>query len=97
MMADLPSERLGFQSPPFMGPDYFGPFYVMIHRSSEKRWGFLLTCLTTRGIQVEIMHSTDASNCVKGIERFIARRGKPSVIWSENGTNFVGAEKYRLA
>ena len=95
MMADLPSERLRFQSPPFtnVGLDYFGPFYVTIRRSSEKRWGFLFTCLTTRAVHVEIAHSMDANTCVMGIERFIARRGMPSVIWSDNGTNFVGAER----
>ena len=70
MMADLPSERLGFKSPPFtnVGLDYFGPFYVTIRRSSEKRWGFLFTCLTTRAVHVEIAHSMDANTCVMGIE-----------------------------
>ena len=49
MMADLPSERLAFQCPPFtnLGLDYFRPFHVTIRRSSEKSWSFLLTCLTT--------------------------------------------------
>ena len=31
-----------------------------------------------------------------GIERFVSRRGIPSVIWSDNGTNFVATEKKLL-
>ena len=98
MMADLPKERLGYLEPPFSncGVDYFGPFFVSIRRSSEKRWAFLFTCLTTRAIHLEIISSMDTNACVAGIERFIARRGMPNVIWSDNGTNFVGAEKELL-
>ena len=95
MMSDLPKERLSPQSPVFWntGVDYFGPFPVSVRRSTEKRWCFLFTCLTTRAIHIEIVSSMDTSSCIMGIERFIARRGKPSIIWSDNGTNFVAAEK----
>ena len=95
MMAELPVERLGYRQPPFTncGVDYFGPFYVSIRRSSEKRWCFLFTCMTARAVHIEIVSSMDTSSCVMGIERFIARRGSPSVIWSDNGTNFVGTKK----
>ena len=98
MMADLPSERLAFQCPPFtnVGLDYFGSFHVTVRRSSEKRWGFLLTYLTTRAVLVEIAHSMDTNSCGLGIERFLARRGMPLVICSDNGTNFVGTEKELL-
>ena len=95
IMADLPNERLGVDSPPFSytGVDYFGPFFVNIRRTTEKRWGFLFTCLTTRAIHLEVVASMDTSSCVMAIERFIARRGMPKTLWSDNGTNFVGAEK----
>ena len=98
MMADLPSKRLAFQCLPLtnVGPDYFGPFLFTIHRSSEKRWGFLPTCLTTRAVHVEIAHSLDTNSCVMVIERFIACRGMPLAICFDNGTNFVGTEKELL-
>ena len=98
LMADLPKERLAFASPPFTntGLDYFDPFYVSVKGSTEKRWGFLFTCLTTRAVHFEVVSSMDTSSCVLGIERFVSRRGNPSVIWSDNGTNFVATEKEHL-
>ena len=94
-MSDLPKERLVYQSPPFTntGVDCFGPFYVTVRRTTQKRWGFLFTCLTTRAVHVEIVTSMDTSSCVMGVERFVSRRGTPAMIWSDNGTNFIGAEK----
>ena len=99
IMSDLPRERLAFKEPPFSntGIDYFGPFFVSVKRSTEKRWGFLFTCLTTRAVHFEVVPSMDTSSCVMGIERFCARRGIPSVIWSDNGTNFVASEKELLS
>ena len=38
----------------------------------------------------------DTNSCVMGIERFIARRGMPLIICSDNVTNFVGKEKELL-
>ena len=91
MMSELPAEHLGYRQPPFSNcsVDYVGTFHVNIRRSSEKRWGFLFT----RAIHIELVPSMDASSCVMAIERFISRRGAPSIIWSGNGTNVVGAEK----
>ena len=56
MMTDLPRERLAFKEPPFTntGVNYFGPFNVAVRRSTEKRWGFLFTCLTTRAVHFEV-------------------------------------------
>ena len=99
IMSDLPVERLGYKQAPFnhTGVDYFEPLYVLVRRSTEKRWGLLFTCLTIRAVHLEIVPSLDTRSCVMGIERFIARHGTPSTIWSDNGTNFNGAEKELLA
>ena len=49
IMADLSVERLAYHSPPFTNTEvnYFGPFYVTARRTTEKRWGFLFTGLST--------------------------------------------------
>ena len=73
IMTDLPIERLGYPQPPFSntGVDYFGLFLVPIRRSTEKRWGFLFTCLTTRAVHIEVVPSLDTSSCVMGVKTFL--------------------------
>ena len=95
LMADLPSDRLQIEQPSFshVGIDYFGPFNVRQARSTVKRYGCVFTCLTVRAIHIEVAYSmsTDSFLCV--LRKFIARRGKPRRILSDNGANFVGAAR----
>ena len=60
---------------------------------AEKKWGFLFTCLFNRGVHVETVTYVETSSCVMVVERFVSRRGTPVNIWSDNGTNFVGAKE----
>lgn len=91
----LPLERLDANTTPFncTAIDYFGPITITIGRRTEKRWGVLLTCLTTRAIHLELAASLKPSSAILALRRFFARRGAPTIIYSDNGTNFVRANK----
>lgn len=93
-MAELPTARLASFTRPFtfIGIDYFGPMMVVVGRRAEKRWGVLITCLTVRAVHIEIAHTLTTDSCIMSIQNFIARRGVPSVIHCDNGTNFHGAK-----
>ncbi|XP_058467437.1 uncharacterized protein LOC131439240 [Malaya genurostris] len=95
IMADLPPARVAAFSRPFthVGVDYFGPMEVVVGRRVEKRWGMLATCLTIRAIHIELVHSLNTDSCIMALRRFIARRGTPKVLFSDRGTNFVGASR----
>lgn len=94
-MADLPVERVTPDKPPFtfIGLDLFGPFLVKVGRSMVKRYGCIFTCLAVRAVHIEVAHSLETSSFINALQRFIARRGQPLEIRSDNGTNFVGAER----
>ena len=64
-----------------------------MRKTTDKRRCFLFTCLTTRAVHVEIVPFVSANSCVMGVERFVYRWRTPAIIWSVNGTNFVGAER----
>ena len=93
MMSELPVVRIEDNVTPFTnnGVDYFGPFSIKLFRRTVKRWICLFTCLSVRAVHMEIVQSLDTQSCLDAVHRFIARRGKPKTVISDNGTNFVGA------
>jgi len=95
IMADLPKERLVPYQPPFTytGLDFFGPFYVKRSCSTVKVYGCIFVCFNSRAIHIEDVSSLETDTFIQALLRFISVRGCPKEIWSENGTNFTGAEK----
>ncbi|XP_055604546.1 uncharacterized protein LOC129752795 [Uranotaenia lowii] len=76
-----------------IGIDYFGPLTVKVGRRTEKRWVALFTCLSSRALHLEVVPSLDTSSCLIAIRCFMSIRGIPQKILTDNGTNFVGADR----
>ncbi|XP_033109612.1 uncharacterized protein LOC117110892 [Anneissia japonica] len=96
LMAELPIERVTPYSPPFhyTAIDYFGPYHVKVGRNkSTKQYGVILTCLTTRAVHLELDVDCSTQEFIQVLRRFYAIRGRPKVIQSDNGTQFVRAER----
>lgn len=91
---DLPPPRLRLFKPAFYsaGMDCFRPLLIKVGRRNEKRWGLLFKCLTTRAVHLEILTSIDSDAFLMALRRFIARRGQPAELYSDQGTNFRGGE-----
>jgi hypothetical protein len=70
------------------GVDLGGPLHL---KNKEKAWFVLYTCAVYRAVHLEVVSSLSTEGFLQTLRRFIARRGRPSVIYSDNGTNFEGA------
>ena len=94
MIATLPEFRTTAYEPCFThtGVDYFGPLNVKRGRVVVKRWGAIFTCLNSRAVHLEVATSLESDCFINVLRRFINRRGPPKCIYSDNGSNFVGAE-----
>ena len=93
--AQLPECRVTPNHPSFYrcGIDYMSPVMIKQGRNILKRYIAVFTCLASRAVHLEVSNSLDTSSFLMTFHRFAARRGRPSVIFSDNGTNFVGAER----
>ncbi|XP_018309050.1 uncharacterized protein, partial [Mycetomoellerius zeteki] len=96
LMGDLPMQRVTLSRPfSSTGVDYCGPIYIRegSRRSSKRVKAFVavFVCMATKATHLEVVSNLTTDAFLNAFKRFIARRGKPVDVFSDNGTNFTGA------
>ena len=98
LLGQLPRERL---EPGFVfdqvGVDSAGP---ILTKSGSKRKpiitkGYIcvFVSFSVKAVHIEPVTELTTAAFIAALRRFASRRGKPSRIWSDHGTNFVGAAR----
>lgn len=96
IMSDLSKTRLT-PTPPFFntGLDCAGPILIKNKNGRGCRttrcYISLFVCFSTRAIHLELVSELTTAAFISAFRRFVSRRGKPANVYSDNGTNFVGA------
>ncbi|XP_037809037.1 uncharacterized protein LOC119601876 [Lucilia sericata] len=97
-MAALPPERTQIGRPfTTTGVDFTGPFDIrnLNSRSCQtlKAYVCIFVCFATKAIHLEVTSDLSTDRFLAAFNRFISRRGCPTTMFSDNGTNFVGASR----
>ncbi len=97
-MGDLPSPCVR-AAPPFsnVGVDYAGLFLLRrgcgrLWCIDEKVWAAVFVCMVTKAVHIELADGCSSAEFVDVFARFVARHGWPSHVYSDCGTNFIGAD-----
>ena len=70
-----------------------GPFWLKYGRNKKmKSWGAVFTCATVCAIHLEIVKDLSTEAFLHALQHFAAHHGWPTMIISDNGMSFVGAE-----
>ncbi|UYV63170.1 hypothetical protein LAZ67_2003340, partial [Cordylochernes scorpioides] len=99
LMGELPSSRTTYiRSFARTGVDLAGPILTKprLPRSRVKLKSYiaLFVCFATKAIHLELVSDLSTGSFIAALRRFTSRRGTPSDIYSDNGTNFKGAAKF---
>ncbi|XP_050555461.1 uncharacterized protein LOC126911595 [Spodoptera frugiperda] len=98
IMGDLPKARVT-PAKPFLnsGVDFAGPYQVLASKGrgvrTNKAYVAVFVCMSTKAIHLELVGDLTTESFIGAFKRFVARRGRCSHIWSDQGRNFVGANK----
>ena len=92
---NLPKERTE-GSVPFksVGVDFAGPIkYFSKNKSEMKAYILLFACSSTRAVYLNLLPDQTTEHLLRSLKRFVARRGRPEKIFSDNGRTYVSASK----
>ncbi|XP_044005869.1 uncharacterized protein LOC122850876 [Aphidius gifuensis] len=94
-MGNLPKARVN-EAIPFtiVGVDFCGPFLVKEkkrNRIKVKIYVAVFVCLVIKAVHLEMVSDLTTDCFIAALKRFVARRGYPTDIYSDNGLNFQGA------
>lgn len=98
-MADLPANRVNAVEKPFSNTalDYTGCISIKLAggrgHKSQKAYISIFVCMATKAIHLELVSELTAAAFIAAFRRFVARRGAVRNLYSDNGTNFVSANK----
>ena len=95
-MGQLPAPRITAVLPfVHTGVDFAGPFILRYGNPRKpdtcKVYLCIFVCLSTKLVHIEVVSSASTDAFLAALKRFCCRGGKPSHIYSDNGSNFVGA------
>ncbi|XP_060858122.1 uncharacterized protein LOC132935520 [Metopolophium dirhodum] len=97
IMAPLPRDRVQCTRPfTVTGVDFAGPIYIrsgLRRVAAKKAWIAIFVCFSTKAIHLELADDLSSKSFMATFRCFMARRGKCAKVFSDNGTNFVGAQK----
>ena len=90
-LGQLPIERITPDSV-FAGPMYIKYGHVR-KPTIVKAYVCVFVSLSVKAVHLELVSDLTSQAFIAALRHFISRRGKPSLIWSDNGTNFTGASR----
>ncbi|XP_043496473.1 uncharacterized protein LOC122520491 [Polistes fuscatus] len=98
LMGELPVDRVvGSRAFANSGLDYAGPVQVRMSKGRGNRSGkgyiALFVCFATRAIHLELVSDLSSESFLCAYRRFVGRRGICRNLYSDNATNFQGADK----
>ncbi|XP_055846939.1 uncharacterized protein LOC129912630 [Episyrphus balteatus] len=97
LMADLPAARVQISRPfTHCGVDFAGPYRIRAYTGrgvpvSSNAYLCLFIDFPTKAVHLELVSDLSSKAFLAALDRLVARRGMVSHIYSDNGTNFVGA------
>lgn len=97
LMGNLPKFRINEYRPfTYTGVDFAGYFDIKTSNRKNapytKAYIAVFICLTTRAMHLEVVSSLSTEAFLLAFKRFIARKLKPRHMYSDRGTNFIGAK-----